>query len=79
MAIRGRQLSCSLRWLDQTGIDRRGFDAVAEQVLADTGQLVGFTLDTLPHPQKGDHGLVEGDCGGWRRWFLIHSESTFRP
>jgi hypothetical protein len=55
------------------------FDEVAEQVRADTGQLVGFTLDTLPYPQTGDQGLVEGDCAGWQRWFPIHSEATFDP
>jgi hypothetical protein len=33
-----------------------------------TGQLVGFTLDTLPYQLKGDQGLVEGD-GTETCWF----------
>jgi hypothetical protein len=36
------------------------FDQVAQQVFADTGQLVGFTLDVLPEPMKGDQGQCQG-------------------
>lgn len=55
------------------------FDAVAEQVFADTGQLVGFTLDALPYPQTGGQGLMEGDCAGWQRWFPIGQNGLLDP
>ena len=55
------------------------FEQVAQQVFADTGQLVGFTIDALPHQLKGDQGLVVGDCVGWQPWFQIHPEVMFDP
>ena len=78
LAINLLHVGSTKRELNDAGF-AAAFDAVAEQVLADTGQLVGFTLDVLPYPQKGDRGLVEGDCGGWQRWFPIHPEARFDP